>query len=113
MFKDLKNIIYDKTFRITIFEDKVDIINYENILVFEDEKIIIKTNKGLVKIIGKDLVVSKLFNSEVLIKGNIKKVELGWLYDKLLLNRNKRKECKKSIKPHHKRKNKHNRNKIL
>lgn len=90
MLKNLKNIIYDKTFRITILEDKINIINYENILIFEDEKIIIKTKKGLVKITGTKLVISKLYNNEVLIKGNIKNVELGWLNDKLLHNRNKR-----------------------
>ena len=90
MLKNLKNIIYDKTFRITILEDKINIINYENILTFEDEKIIVKKDKKLVKITGTNLSISKLYNNEVLIKGNIKKVELGWLNDKLLHNRNKR-----------------------
>lgn len=76
MFKDIKNIIYDKNFRITIFKNKININNYYEILVFEDNQILVKA-EFLIKIKGSNLVITRLENNELLIEGEIKNIEFG------------------------------------
>ena len=78
MFKDLTQIVYDKTFKIIILENKINILNYKEILIFEDEKILIDTKEYLIKIKGKNLTINKLLNKELLIEGEIKIIEFGW-----------------------------------
>ena len=61
--------------KIIIYKNKIDIINYLDIIHFDDSKIIIKTKKELLNIIGTNLVISKLITDEVLITGTIKSIE--------------------------------------
>ena len=56
MFKNLTNVIYDKTFKITVLKDKINITNYQEILVFEDETILVKTTEKLIRIKGENLI---------------------------------------------------------
>ena len=42
MFRDLTNIIYDKKLRITLIDNCMNINNYEEILIFEDNQVLIK-----------------------------------------------------------------------
>lgn len=77
MFKDLTQIVYDKTFKIIILKNKINILNYKEILIFEDEKILIDTKEYLIKIKGKNLTINKLLNKELLIEGEIKIIEFG------------------------------------
>lgn len=77
MFRDLTDIIRDNELKITVYENKVDINNYEDILVFEDNQILIKVKNKIVKIKGENLFITKLENKEVLIKGIIKSIDLG------------------------------------
>ena len=59
-----------------IFNNKVNVVNYKEIGHFDSDKVIINYSNGSVVIKGNNLVVSKLMNSEILICGNIKSVEL-------------------------------------
>ena len=95
MFKQLTDIIYDKKLKLIVFENKVNINNYEDVLIFDDTKVLIKTKTKNVKITGSDLVISRLENKEVLIEGEIISIEFRWYFDKLLLGIYKRKESKK------------------
>ncbi len=61
--------------KIIIYKNKIDIINYLDIIHFDDSKIIIKTKKELLNIIGTNLVISRLITDEVLITGTIKSIE--------------------------------------
>lgn len=70
----ISEFILDSNFRITIFEDKINIINYNNIDIFENDRIVVN-NK--IKIIGKNLSIVKLLADELLIKGEILKVIFG------------------------------------
>ncbi len=74
--KNFKDIILDTEFKITAFLDKVDIINYDSIGHFDNNKVIIRHKNGEVIIKGKNLVVSKLMNDEVLVRGKIENIEL-------------------------------------
>ncbi len=72
----LTSFIYERGLVINIYQQKVNIVNYLDIIHFDDNKVIIKHDKGLIKIEGFKLVVSKLLDNELLIKGDIKRIEL-------------------------------------
>ena len=75
MINNLRSIVYDETFKIIVLKNKVNIINYIDILIFEDEKILVKTKEGVVKLEGSDLTINKLYNNELLIEGKIETIE--------------------------------------
>lgn len=75
MLKDLRTYILENEFKINILTGKVDIVNYIEIDHFDDTKVIVRYDKGIVKIKGENLTISKLLNDELLILGKIKVVE--------------------------------------
>ncbi len=75
MLKDLRTYILENEFKINILTGKVDIVNYIEIDHFDDTKVIIRYEKGIVKIKGENLTISKLLNDELLILGKVKVVE--------------------------------------
>lgn len=72
----IDNYLNDKVYKITILNNTVNINNYIEILDFTSTVISIKHERGITKIKGKDLVVSKMLDNEVLITGNIKEIEV-------------------------------------
>ena len=66
--------MYNKP-KIIIEDNRVDITNFTNIDHFDDNKIILKTIDNYISITGSNLIISKLVIDEVLINGNIKKIE--------------------------------------
>lgn len=75
MFRELKNVIYDKNFKMTILEDKISIKPFKDILTFEENELLIKTENKIIKIKGENLTINKLENYEILILGNIIAIE--------------------------------------
>ena len=74
MLNKIKNYINDTNFKITIFDNYININNYEEIIVLEEECIIIRLISKLVTIKGNNLFIKKLLDKEILIKGFIKEV---------------------------------------
>ena len=72
---NLDRYLMDTTYKIIIKDNTINIINYEEIKDFSSNKIVVKTKKNITTIIGKDLVVSKMQDNEVLITGLIKTIE--------------------------------------
>lgn len=77
MFRDLTNIIYDKKLRITLIDNCMSINNYEEILIFEDNQVLIKAKNKTIKVKGESLSITRLENNEVRIEGKIKTIDLG------------------------------------
>ena len=73
---NLDRYLMDTTYKIIIKDNTINIINYEEIKDFSSNKIVVKNKKNITTIIGKDLVVSKMQDNEVLITGLIKTIEL-------------------------------------
>ena len=73
---NLDRYLMDTTYKIIIKDNTINIINYEEIKDFSSNKIVVKTKKNITTLIGKDLVVSKMQDNEVLITGLIKTIEL-------------------------------------
>lgn len=75
MFDRLKNYINDEAWKINISRNQVDIVNYLDIILLEEEKILVKYGEGIISVVGNKLSVNKMLDSEILITGNIKCVE--------------------------------------
>lgn len=75
MFRELIKIVYDNTFKVTVLKEKINVLNYEEILIFESNLILVKTKEYLVKVKGSNLTINKLYNKELLIEGKIKTIE--------------------------------------
>lgn len=78
MMDRFKDYIFDKKFTMNIFENKINIVNYIDIITLEDTRISIKYEKGILVIRGNNLSVNKLLDGEILITGDFKQIELEW-----------------------------------
>lgn len=71
MLDRLKNYIANDEFNITIADNIINVNNYIELNYMEDEKISLTHKKGKLLIKGKNLVVKKLLDNEILIVGDI------------------------------------------
>ena len=71
---NIRNFINDKSFQILYRDKSLNIINYDTINYMKDSEISICFNRNTLIIIGTDLRVKKLLESEILISGNIKSI---------------------------------------
>ncbi len=78
MLNRIKDYINDQEFRMTVFMDRIHIINYSKILSLEDERISFLTNKGRVIIKGNNLCLNKLLDDEVLVSGHVANIEVTY-----------------------------------
>ncbi len=77
MIEGIRNYIKDDEFRFTIFSNKIDIVNYQKIVSLEDDKILFLGGNKKITIHGKNLILNKLLDEEVLIIGEVIKIEVG------------------------------------
>lgn len=71
----IRKYIVEDEFKVTIFKNKINILNYNEIDSIEDEKIIIRHEDKILVLHGKELSIKKLLEGEVLISGVIDKIE--------------------------------------
>ncbi len=71
----LRSYVLENDFKMTILDDKIDIINYLSVEHFDLNKVIIEYTKGYIHINGNNLVVTRLVTDEILITGSIKTIE--------------------------------------
>ena len=72
----LKEFLNTSKFKMNYIDNNLNIVNYDEIvLVTSDKIILLKENKTIV-VKGSDLTLLKLLDSEVLISGMIKTIEL-------------------------------------
>ena len=70
------NYVRDDEFRMIVLENRIDIVNYLDLLSMDVDRISFSLHNGRVVIKGKDLSLKKLLNKEVLIVGNISSIEM-------------------------------------
>ena len=75
MLEILKNYLRGEEYYIILYSNFIYIYNYKEIIKFTDNFISLKLEKMKVNIFGNDLLITKLESQELLIKGNILKVE--------------------------------------
>ena len=71
IIRKINNYLEDKEYKIIIKENQVNIINYDEIIDFTFNKIIIKHKQKIITIEGRELYIVKMVEDEVLINGNI------------------------------------------
>jgi len=76
MFDRVKNYIVDNEFRLTLYVDMLHMINYTKIVSLEENRIVILSRIKRIIITGEQLHLNKLLDDELLIKGNIKNIEV-------------------------------------
>ncbi|MBE6140161.1 MAG: hypothetical protein E7172_01315 [Firmicutes bacterium] len=81
MFKTLFNYIKDLNLKVIYFNNKLDIINYKKILIFNDDKIKVECPKKIMIVLGNNLSIKKMYDEELLIEGNIKEVKWEDIYE--------------------------------
>ncbi len=75
IFNKLDTFINEKNYLITYKNDSINIVNYLKIINFSSSLIEIEHKNGITIINGKDLVISKLMEDELLIIGDIYSIE--------------------------------------
>ena len=76
-FEKLNRYLYEKKYKITIMENVVDIVGYEEIIDFSISKISVKYENKIICIEGKNLSITKMVEGEVLITGIINLVRIN------------------------------------
>ena len=80
MFKGIVNYVKEDDFSIKIWNNKINIVNFKDIVILEDTKVVILSPDGKVVIRGNNLSINKLLDNELLITGIIISIELGDYY---------------------------------
>ena len=75
----LSDFLYDKNYFITIFEDKLHVYRYNELMKLTSKEIILLLEKFKLIIKGSDLVIYQMNNEEIIIRGNI--LEIGKVYE--------------------------------
>lgn len=76
MIKRITNYIKDNKFKIYYVNNSVNILYYDNILEVTNDVITITKENKIILIKGNNLRLTKLLDNEVLITGDINKIEL-------------------------------------
>lgn len=75
LFEYMDRYLIDKDYKVTICGDKIHIMNYLEIEDFSSTRVVVKYQGGRTILLGKDLVVSKMQDDELLIIGKLKSIE--------------------------------------
>lgn len=75
MLEIFKSYLRNESYYIILYSNYVYIYNYDEILSFTDKIINIKVNSLFLKVFGDNLLITKLEKNELLIKGDIYKLE--------------------------------------
>ena len=76
LFRRIKDYVIDDKLKINIVENKINIVNYIDIVTIETERICVLSKLKKIIIKGNNLTLNKLLENEVLISGDIKSIEL-------------------------------------
>ena len=74
LIRKIDNYINDKNIRIISTDNYVNITNYNKILDFDSNNINIELSNYNLLIKGKELVINKMYDNELLIKGKIESI---------------------------------------
>lgn len=76
ILNNIRNYIGEDDFRMVIYSDKLNVINYDKLDEINTNKIIVEKGSKI-SIEGKNLEVVKLLKNEVLIKGKIINISIN------------------------------------
>lgn len=74
----LSDFLYDKNYFITIFEDKLHVYRYIDLVKLTSEEIVLSLETFKLFIIGEDLIISQMNKEEIIIRGCIKEIRKNY-----------------------------------
>jgi len=77
LINKLDRFLEDKSYKINIKENQVNILNFEEVLDFSTGQISLRCNKKTIIVEGKNLIISKMIDEEILITGMILNVRIN------------------------------------
>ncbi len=77
MLKNIIRYVKNDDFYINIWKNRINIVNFKEIVVLEENKIVILSPYNKVIIKGSNLSINKLLDSEILITGTFTLIEFG------------------------------------
>lgn len=75
MLEIFKNYLNKEEYYVVLYSNYIYIYKYIDIIKFTDKFISLKLNKLTINIYGTDMLITKMEKNELLIKGNILKLE--------------------------------------
>ena len=78
MKDNLINFLYDKNYFINIYDEYIHVFNYQELVSLSSKKIVLKLESFKILIDGSNLFITRLLPNEILIKGNVSKVEFSY-----------------------------------
>ena len=76
MIRNVYEYVKDNEFRFTVFSDRIHVINYRKIISLQNEDISFFGDNKKIVVKGKNLVLNKMLDTEMLILGNVTKIEV-------------------------------------
>ena len=77
LISKLDRYLEEKNYEIIIKENKVNIINFKEIIDFSTNKISLRCDNKIVNIEGKNLIISKMLDDELLITGTVYNIRIN------------------------------------
>ncbi len=77
LISKLDRYLEDKNYEIIIKENKVNIINFQEIIDFSINKISLRCDNNIINIEGSNLIISKMLDDELLITGKIYNIRIN------------------------------------
>ena len=72
----IREYLLENDFKLILTDGNIDILNYQEISLFDDNHVIIKSNNKFITILGNNLIITKWLDDEILVNGEITKIEL-------------------------------------
>ncbi|MDO5393197.1 MAG: YabP/YqfC family sporulation protein [Mycoplasmatota bacterium] len=76
MLRKMYEYIKDEEFRYTIYNDRIHIVNYDDISSLSSEDVLIRYRNKRIKVKGRGLILNRLLEREALIIGEVINIEV-------------------------------------
>lgn len=77
LINGLIKYIKDDRFSLFLKNNSLNIVNFDKIVILEDEKIVVMVDSKKIIVRGSNLSINKLLDREMLIMGSFNSIELG------------------------------------
>jgi len=77
LISKLDRYLENKNYEIILKENSINIINFKEIIDFSTNKISLRCDNKIINVEGKNLIISKMLDEEVLITGTINNLRIN------------------------------------
>ena len=77
LISKLDRYLEDKKYEMIIKDNNINIVNFQEIIDFSINKVSLRCNNKIIQVEGKNLIISKMLDNEVLITGIILNVRIN------------------------------------